>query len=1129
MKKMPNEFGHCPFSCNFLLKMRLTVLAFLVATMTTLASNTFAQNTTVSIKMDNSTIEDVLKAIENKSEFHFFYNEIIDVDQKISVDFDNTAISEILDKIFDGRGISFKTIGHQIILTPEIKAESQAQQTTTVKGRVTDSSGQPLPGVTIIVKGTRIGVFSGENGEYVLNNIQSDAILLFSFIGMASLEIPVKDQTSIDVIMKQETFSIGEVVVVGYGTALKKDVVGAVDQIKSGSIEERPVSNVSQALQGASANLVIQQRSANPTNNTININIRGISTMNNNDPLIVIDGLITEIGSLNKLNPSDIENISVLKDAGSAAIYGSRSSNGVILVTTKKGSKNGKPVISFNLMSGIEKPHVLYSPVKGYENAILRNQALLNGESSPIYTPEEIRDLKANGDGKWFLDQILRNALQQNYDISMSGGNANSLYRVSAGYFNQESNIVGGYGVERYNFRTNLVNEYDRFKLTSTMSFNRTMQREPNVDYSTLIVDGGRIPTYYYYKMKASNGNYLVNDVLTEYNPLGLLEAGGAQKKDLDNFIGGLNIEYKIFNGLTAKGLVGFDLSADHRYIRTKEVPFYSDEDATVPSSYAFSDRSTEDFNYKEYTLNTQFMLDYDHTFNKANHITVLLGVSNESFTSEGNELIKEYTDPDLGIPDSDTKISTDSYNTLEATMRRSIYSVFGRAGYSYNDKYYAQLSFRYDGSSKFSKDYRWGFFPSLSAGWRISDESFMSSYKEKIGDLKIRGSYGILGNQNVDDFSYFTTYYLSGNAYGFNNSAVSGAGFSYGNLELQWEKSTTFNIGVDASLFDNKLLVSADFYNKETSGILLTPTVPSTFGGSVATENAGKMRNQGWELTLNYRVTTGKFKHDIIFNLANSKNKVVDYGGEEEISGADQMLWITRERLALKSYYGYKVDGYFKDEDDIAQSALPVGSNVKPGDVKYKDIHKDGVIDEEDRTVLGNAFPNFTFGLTYNLSWKSFDCNMLIQGVGKRDMFLRGELVEPFHSNYSYVMYKHQLDFWTPVNTDARWPRLSSPGSASNTNNYQKSSDLYMFNAAYVRLKDIQIGYTIPGNITQKAGISKIRIYVNAQNLLTLTRNSFIDPESSEFDQNMGSNGANSGRNYPTPIYYGGGLNVEF
>lgn len=1128
-KKLTCVWRYKPLTQKIFLTMRLT-LFLMVLSVFSAYSSTYAQKTKLNLNVQNTEVKDVLNEIENQSEFFFMYdNKQVDVERRVNIDVKSMSIEDVLQRLFQGTDIDYKVINRQILLYSK---ESNSQKQKSVSGKVTDSSGTSLPGVSVLIKGTQSGVITDVDGNYSISNVPEDATLQFSFVGMKTQEIKVGTQTTINVVLGEDMVGIDEVVVIGYGTAQKKNLIGAVDQVNSKVIDDRPVGNTVQALQGASANLVIQQKSMNPNDNSMNINIRGISTMNNNDPLVVIDGMISELESLNKLNPADIENVSVLKDAGSAAIYGSRSSNGVILVTTKKGSKNKKPVIRLSTMTGIQNPDVLYKPVKGYENALLRNQALINGGSSPIYSPAQIRDFQEHGDGQWFLDGILQNALQQNYNASMSGGNENSTYMISAGYYNQESNFVGNFGIERYNYRTNLVNEYGKLKVSALMGYNRTIQNAPNASSGTLIVDGGRIPPYYTYKMKADNGNYLINDVLSEFNPLGLLEAGGYQKKDEDNFVGNLNVEYNLIKGLTAKGMVGLDLSANHRFIRGEEVPFYASETATTPSSFANSTRNTEDYNEKKYILNTQFLLDFDRTFNSLHHVTGLLGVSNESYTRQANEIKQKYTDRDLGLPESDTEFDPTSYNTPAQTQERSIYSVFGRAGYTYNDRYYGEFSFRYDGSSKFAKDYRWGFFPSFSAGWRLSEENFMSGYKDRIGDLKIRGSYGVLGNQNVDDYSYFTTYSVYTNTYGFDNEAVSGTGFSFGNSQLQWEQSANLNIGADATFFQGKIYASLDYFRKVTSNILLTPVVPTVFGGAVAKENAGKMQNEGWEATIGYRATTGQFRHDLSLNIADSKNKVTDFGGNEQIDSGDQMLKIIREGVALGSYFGYKVDGYFQSYEEIANSALPIGATVEPGDVKYKDINKDGVIDDKDRVVIGNAFPRYTFGLNYNLTWKGFDLGLLIQGVGKRDMFLRGELVEPFHSNYSFVMYTHQLDFWTPTNTDARWPRLSAPGSASNTNNYQKSSNLYVFNAAYLRLKNIQIGYTLPQEFTSKVGIQKLRLSMNAQNLLTLSKLSFIDPESTEFGNNMGGtggSGANSGRNYPTLIYYGFGLDLEF
>ena len=1113
--------------------MKLSIFLLFVFVCSGLAENAHSQNAKVTLNKQNVMVSEILNEIENQTEYLFLYNKKnVNVERKTSLNVTNESVAGILNRIFSNTNVSYEMEGKHIVLSKHDAPVSVASQEPgrTITGLIRDENGEPVIGANVMVAGTSIGTITDIDGNFSLQGVPDKSIIRVSYIGYLTQDVVLKKENSLQIVLREDTKKLDEVVVIAYGTAQRKSIVGAVDQIASGVIEDRPVGNLTQALQGASANLVIQQKSFNPNDNSVNINIRGISTMNNNDPLVVIDGLVVEQSSMNNLNPSDIENISVLKDAGSAAIYGSRSANGVILITTKKGRKDERPVIKFTGMVGTQNPHILFKPVKGYENAILRNQALVNGGSAPIYSPAQIQGFQQNGDSEWFLNEIMKNALQQNYNLNISGGSKNSTYMISGGYYDQESNFVGAdYGVKRYNFRTNMSTEYQRLKLSTSMAYVRTDGTDHTTSSGTLIVDASRIPVYNTYSMKDANARYLVNDVLSEFNPLGILEAGGKTWKDEDNFTGSVNADLDIIDGLKLRGVFGGDLRSNHRLIMRKKVPFYASETATVPSGYANSNRETEDYNEKVLFLNSQLMLDFNRTFAKMHQITGLLGVSNESYTFKANELKKKYTDPDLGIPVSETEIITSSYNTPNRTTQRSLYSVFGRAGYSYNGKYYGEFSFRYDGSSKFAENNRWGFFPSVSGGWRVSEEAFMTNYRERFGELKLRGSYGILGNQNVDDYQYQTTYNITNNAYGFNNVSVAGTGFTFANKELKWELSKTFNVGVDATFFNNSVYASFDYFNKRTSDILITPEVPTVYGGAVPKYNAGEMQNQGWEITLSYRFNKGDFRHNVGLNLADSWNEVLAFDGNEQISSSDQMQRIIRVGLPFNSYYGYKTDGYFQNIDEVKNGAIPVGATVQPGDVRYVDRDNNGVIDDKDRFVLGNAFPRYTFGITYDMSWKNFDFNLLLQGVGKRSMFLRGELVEPFHSNYSYTMFTHQLDYWTPVNPDARWPRLAAPGTASNTNNYGKSSDLYLFNASYLRLKNIQIGYTLPKTISMKAGMQKLRGYVTAQNLLTLAKNGFIDPESTEFGSNMGNNGANSGRNYPTPIYVGFGLDIEF
>ena len=1023
-----------------------------------------------------------------------------------------------------------------LILTSGAINAQQSSNLLKISGKVLDQSGEPVIGGSVMQKGASNGTVTNMDGDFNLD-VPQGATLTISYLGYVTEEVVVRDNRSLTIRLKEDVQKLNEVVVIGYGTKARKNLTGAIDQVGSNVIADRPVGNTLQALQGLAPNLIIQQKNMNPNDPGMNLNVRGISSMNNNDPLIVIDGLISDQNTLNNLNPNDIENVSVLKDAGSAAIYGSRSANGVILVTTKKGADMGKPVVKFSGLVGYQNPDILFQPVKGYENALLTNQAYMNSGSDPVFTPAQIRDLYDHRDEEyWYLNKIMQKALQQTYNVSITGGNENTTYMISAGYYNQGSNYIGNFGMERYNFRTNLSTEYGRFKVTSMMAYNRRMERTVAGGTGNVIINSSRLPSYYYYQFQ-EDGKWLINNVVNDDNTKAKLLEGGHENKAEDNFIGSLTPELKIIEGLKAKGLVGIDLTQHARFRRFMQVPLYPSADADQPTNWISPDRITDDYNEKRYTLSTQAMLDFDRTFNTIHHVTALLGASNESYTKQAGTAGWKYTDPDLGLPVSkegksvDTDVQTSNANTDQT----SITSLFGRAGYSYKDKYYGDFAFRYDGSSKFDKNHRWGFFPSFSAGWRLSEENFMDFYKAKVGDLKFRGSYGILGNQKtVSSYAYQTTYKLNTDTYAFNNTAVTGTSYNYGNPLLSWEKTTTSNIGLDATFLKNKLYVALDYFNKNTTGILLVPVVPSAFGSNAPNQNLGKMKDQGWEATISYQAKSGDFTHNLSLNVADSKNKVIDFGGKEQIKQGDQMFNIIREGEALGSYFGYKVAGYFQSYDEIANSALPVGANVQPGDVKYVDTNSDGVIDDKDRVILGNAFPRYTFGFTYAITYKGFDLSMLIQGVGKRDQWIRGELIEPFHSNYSYCIYQHQLDFWTPTNPDARWPRLVAPGSASSANNWGKAGDgIYVLDGAYLRMKNIEVGYTLPKQLTLKLGIQKLRINVNAQNLLTLCKNSFVDPESSEFGNNMGGPGgigsANSARNYPTLIYYGCGLNLEF
>jgi len=1000
-------------------------------------------------------------------------------------------------------------------------------QKTQVSGVITSlSDNLSLPGATVIdVSDPRNAVNADFDGRYTISLQNGSTTLRFTMIGYKPVDIKVNNKSVINVAMDLDVSALDEVVVVGYGTQKRKKVVGAIDQVNNEAFNGRPNVNTTLALQGKAPSLTIQQTNSEPGAG-LNLNIRGISTLGNNSPLIVIDGIVG--GDINALNPADIESVSVLKDAGSAAIYGSRASNGVVLITTRKGSKGSPMTIQYSSLAGFNTPKFFTSPVNGYENAMLRNEAAYNsGESTAVFSAAEIAALKAKGDTEWFAEEIVKPALQLNQNLSISGGNENSTYLVSLGYLDQESNFVGPKkGMERYNFRINLTNEYGKFKLTSTLAYSKQKITDHSSSTSTLMVDAFRVPLYY--TQKDEDGNFLTNDVLQQFNSLGILEKGGFRKYDNDDVFGAFNAEYKLTSDLKVKGVFGGRLWSGNMYARTMQVNF-------LPQGIYGADRDTNEENQKSLDLNTQFMLEYAKTFGNHN-VSALVGYSNENRSERRSALYTKFNDPDLGTPTSETVIGKNSFtsngtdpNGNPASSKSSLNSLFGRAGYDYKDKYFAEFSFRYDGSSKFRDEVRWGFFPSVTVGYGLTKEDFMESYRDNVGNIKLRSSYGILGNQNVGNYQYQTTYFTFQNAYGFNNGGVSGTGYNFANPDIQWEKAATFNVGLDADFFKGALSFSFDFFDKVTSDILVPPQVPGVYGTDLPDFNSGKVGNRGWEISATYRHKGKAVNQTLTLNFGDSKNKVLEFGGQERLTGVEELQVILREGLPFNSYVGLKRDGYFQSVEEIQGAAVPEGITVQPGDNRYVDLNKDGKIDDNDKFVFGNPFPRYTFGATYNVDYKNFDLSVFIQGVGKRTMMIRGEQVEPFHYNYGMTMYTHQLDYWSPQNPDARYPRLANNGTQSNTNNFRRGSDMYLYDGAYARLKNVQIGYSLPDDVAKNLGMSKFRVYVSGQNLLTLSKVKFVDPELSEFNNSMSTSGANSGRAYPTQVYYGMGVDVSF
>ena len=1109
----------------------------------------------ISVQAKNEKLSSILEKIEKQSSYVFVYaNDEVNTAQKVTVSIKEKNLSEALADLLAPLNINYEMVNDKIILKPvkpsvplaggssgeEVKKEEPATAgliaaDITIEGRVVDATGKGLDGISVQVSGTSIGTTTDADGHFTLRIPEERAksgVLSFSSVGYQRQDVSLGGKRSFLVRLESENKEMNEVVVVGYATQRKISVTGAVDAISKKAIEDRPVTNVLLALQGTSPNLIVQQTNFEP-GQPVNLNIRGLGTTGDNTPLIVIDGIPG--GDIQVLNPNDIESVSILKDAGTAAIYGSRSANGVILVTTKKGKKNQRPVINYTGIYGVQSPRITYHQVHAWENAYYKNESLVNSGLQPVFTPEQIQQFKAQGDGTWQLNNILHDAPQQTHNLSIAGGGESNTYMVSVGYLDQKSNFIGpDYGLQRYNLRLNQTTEWGNFKLNTIIGYAKTRIKDHSSNSGFLVVDAGRVPLYYNFQDSA--GNYLTNAVSAELNPKGILEKGGYRQMDNNEIFGNFNGEYTIAHDFKLRGVFGGTVTNNGTFGRTLEVDF-------VPGSSYGKDRQVFNSEYKALFTNVQLLAEYSHLFAAVHDVHILVGAANESFKKQESQLIWKQTD-DLGRPTDPQYIdAADSYNSnatkpdkTPATVETSLNSLFGRASYGFRDKYFAEFNFRMDGSSKFARGHRWGLFPSGAVAWRLTEEDFMKTVQHAVGDIKIRASYGVLGNQNIDAYRYQTSFANYQGAYGFNNAAAVGASYVLGNPDVTWEKAATFNIGGDFTLLNRKLDVSLDYFDKTTRDILnKRQDIPALFGVSsndLPFYNVAEVRNRGWEVRATYTWTGKVLSQTFTVNLSDNLNELRKLSGGEsqQIQQMEEFQIVRKVGQPITVYQGYRTNGFFQTLDDINKYPRFAGSTVTPGDLKFVDRNKDGVLDQNDKFILGNPFPRYTYGFTYTAAIKGFDIMLFVQGVGKRDEMIRGEQVEPFHVGYSGTMYTHQTDYWTPTHPNAKYPKLAENGSPSNTNNYRTGSNIFLFNAAYARLKNLQIGYTLPQALTRRVKVQKARIYFTGQNLLTLSKLNFLDPEITEFNNSLGFGvGANSGRAYPMPVFFGGGIDITF
>jgi TonB-dependent starch-binding outer membrane protein SusC len=976
---------------------------------------------------------------------------------------------------------------------------------------VTDAlNGEPMVGVNVVLDGTTTGVVTNIDGIYTITVPDlSQATLVFSFIGYNTERVTVGDQSKIDISLIADIQSLDEIVVVGYGTQKKVNLTGSVSSVSSEELESRPITQTSQALAGLVTGVSTIQGSGRPGNDGSEIRIRGIGTFSSagKNPLILIDGLSA---SINDIDPNNVKSISVLKDAASAAIYGTRAANGVILIETKRGQK-GKLQISYNNYLGWQKVTELPEFLDSWEYATYKNIAAPNS-----YTAEDIAKYKDGSDPDNYPNvPHLKNLLasgsgyQSSHNINFMGGSEKNSYLFSLGYLNQDG-LVKENNYSRYNFGLNFDSELNE-KLNLKINLNGYSQNtdEPRASYGDMqSMIGYAVREGPIYAGEKSDGTYGYQD---DYSPEAWLASESFTNRKAKNFLGGMELSWELIKGLTLSGKTGYK--------------YYSWTDQYFNSTLIYDASKTVEPNFLSVSsgdnslLTLQSLLRYTKTIDKHN-FSVLAGFSQEQYQENWTTASRDDF-PNNSLYELNGGSASNMQNSGSGS-EWALRSFFGRINYDFSGKYLFEANARYDGTSRFPKNGRWGLFPSVSVGWRISEESFIKDNLNWLDNLKLRTSWGKLGNQNISNYPY--QYVLStGQNYTFGGTLASGIALTkLPNVDITWETTTVTDFGIDFGILANRLNFTFDYFSKITSDILYPKSVSSVLGLSTSEYNAGEVKNKGVEFILNYRSSIGKFNFSVSPNFSYVKNEVTKLAdGKTEDIGKG--LFVGEPIGAI---YGYEADGLFVDAADVTSyPTQPIAG--EPGVIRYKDISgpdgvPDGVVNASyDRKVIGSTTPKYYYGATINADFKGFDFSLLLQGMGGYEKQMGSYMAFAFYN--SGQIQRWQADnAWTEDNPDrnAKYPNITNLNMGSENT---QSSTFWNKNASFLRVKNLQIGYTIPNYLTQKIKISNLRVFFSGQNLFSL--NHFYEGWDPEMYQATGD----QPNFYPITSVYSFGINVKF
>ena len=1081
------------------------------------------------MKATDTTVKDVLAYIEGHSDYVFLYG--AGVEQKLSsqvnIQMKDKKMDVILSELCASAGLDYKISGRQVIISAKGASDSSRQQTSNISGVIVDESGEPLIGATVKVKDSNIIVSTDIDGRFNIKAAKGQKLLV-SYIGYKPYEGSI---TSDDMTIKmtETDTALDEVVVIGYGAVKKKDLTGAVASVKGEDLATKKTTTLSTALQGSISGLMVRRDNNAPGASAGSMHVRGVTTIGDSSPLIIVDGV--QCDNIDYVNANDVESVSVLKDAAAASIYGSKAAAGVILITTKRGNDSSLS-LTYNGEFGWEIPTKQPSMVGVTRYLEMSNELLYNDNPSAgffqLYTADQVKNWVRNNATDpdnypitdWQGMMMKDSAPRMTHTVSLSGGNKSVKAQASLSY-DEVDGLYDGRDFHRFMFRSNndfIFNKY----ITAGLDVNIRNARNESTIYSPFS-DMRKMPAIY----PAIWENGGLAEGKSGANPYGLLTRGGSNSSSSTQVGGKASLTIKPIDGLSIQGIVSPFINYTKSKQFKKAVSYVLKDDPTLfggwmeggGTSYA-TNKLTETRN-DNWHITSQVIANYMHTFGR-HDLTVMAGYENYIMSSENltagrdQYVLTQYPYLNVGPEEYQTNSGTGARYTSN--------SFFGRILYSYDDRYLLQANVRRDGSSRFAKKYRWGTFPSFSAGWVITKEKFLDDLSnEYLSFLKLRASWGKLGNERIGSYFPYMSLITFGDAHFYNKGeVVSDKTASIRTLaveDITWETTTSTDIGLDANFFNNRLRFTADYYWKKTTDMLLAIQIPYTMGYADPNTNAGKMSTHGYDLELSWNDRIGEFSYGVSVNLSDFISKI-DYLNNSDIISSGKLK---RAGELFNAWYGYICDGIYQTQEEVNNSAR-TSSIVTVGDLKYRDISgpdgvPDGVISSEyDRVPLGNSLPRFQYGGTINAAWKGIDLSMAFQGIGKQNSYFDRAMVEPLRDNFGNIPAIIDGNYWSVFNTDAenmnaKYPRLTN---TTKSNNYAVS-DFWMFNGRYFRMKNVTLGYTLPGEWTRKASIEKARIYFSASDLFT------IDNYPKGWDPEMGVSA------YPITTSLIIGINLKF